>query len=88
MKPSRAVALLAIAVCRHGEVDRTTANIAYQIRARGVAVAMLQELCYAQFLGARDRLGRYGYAVVFAAASKGGQCDDHDRAHGQGSVSR
>jgi endonuclease/exonuclease/phosphatase family metal-dependent hydrolase len=70
-------------VCRHGEVDLTTANIAYQIRARRVAVAMLQELCYSQFLGVRERLARYGYSAIFATGAKGGHCADYDRAHGR-----
>jgi endonuclease/exonuclease/phosphatase family metal-dependent hydrolase len=70
-------------VCRHGEVDLTAANIAYQIRARNVSVAMLQELCYSQFLGIRDRLARYGYQAAFATGAKGGHCADHDRAHGR-----
>jgi endonuclease/exonuclease/phosphatase family metal-dependent hydrolase len=70
-------------VCRHGEVDLTSANIAYQIRSRDVSVAMLQEVCYSQFLGVRDRLARYGYQAIFATATKGGHCADHDRAHGR-----
>jgi endonuclease/exonuclease/phosphatase family metal-dependent hydrolase len=70
-------------VCRHGEVDRTASNIAYQVRARGVSIVMLQELCYSQFLGVRDRLARYGYQGVFATAVKGGHCADKDRAHGR-----
>lgn len=70
-------------VCRHGEVDLTAANIAYQIRARNVSVAMLQELCYSQFLGIRDRLARYGYQAAFATGARGGHCADHDRAHGR-----
>jgi len=70
-------------VCRHGEVDFTASNIAYQIRARDVSVAMLQELCYAQFLGVRDRLARYGYQAVFATGARGGHCADYDRAHGR-----
>jgi endonuclease/exonuclease/phosphatase family metal-dependent hydrolase len=70
-------------VCRHGEVDLTTSNIAYQIRARRVGVAMLQELCYSQFLGVRDRLARYGYTAIFATGTKGGHCADYDRQHGR-----
>jgi endonuclease/exonuclease/phosphatase family metal-dependent hydrolase len=70
-------------VCRHGEVDLTASNIAYQIRARGVAVAMLQELCYSQFLGVRDRLARYGYQAIFATGTRGGHCADADPAHGR-----
>jgi endonuclease/exonuclease/phosphatase family metal-dependent hydrolase len=70
-------------VCRHGEVDLTSANIAYQIRSRDVAVAMLQEVCYAQFLGVRDRLARYGYQAIFATATRGGHCADHDHTHGR-----
>ena len=71
-------------VCRHGEVTRTAGNIAYRIRARHATVTMLQEVCYAQFLGVRARLARQGYTAVFAAASKGGRCDDFDHRHGQG----
>jgi endonuclease/exonuclease/phosphatase family metal-dependent hydrolase len=70
-------------VCRQGEVDLTASNIAYQIRARNVSVAMLQEVCYSQFLGVRDRLARYGYRAMFATGTKGGHCADHDRAHGR-----
>jgi endonuclease/exonuclease/phosphatase family metal-dependent hydrolase len=70
-------------VCRHGEVDLTASNIAYQVRARGVSVAMLQELCYSQFLGVRDRLARYGYQAIFATATRGSHCADHDRTHGR-----
>jgi hypothetical protein len=69
-------------VCRHGEVARTAGNIAYQIRGRRVAVALLQEVCFAQFLGVRTRLARYGYTAMFAGGGKGGRCDDVDRAHG------
>jgi endonuclease/exonuclease/phosphatase family metal-dependent hydrolase len=71
-------------VCRHGEVGATAGNIAYQVRALGASVAMLQELCYSQFLGIRDRLARYGYRAEFARASTGGRCDDYDRKHGTG----
>ena len=71
-------------VCRHGEVAATTGNIAYQIRTRHVGIAMLQEVCYAQFLGVQARLARYGYTAVFGRASSGGRCDDHDREHGTG----
>jgi endonuclease/exonuclease/phosphatase family metal-dependent hydrolase len=70
-------------VCRHGEVDLTASNIAYQIRSRDISVAMLQELCYSQFLGVRDRLARYGYQAIFATATKGSHCADDDRAHGR-----
>lgn len=70
-------------VCRHGEVDLTASNIAYQIRGRNVSVAMLQELCYSQFLGVRDRLARYGYQAIFATATKGSHCADDDRDHGR-----
>jgi endonuclease/exonuclease/phosphatase family metal-dependent hydrolase len=70
-------------VCRHGEVDDTTANIAYQIRARRVSIAMFQELCYSQFLGLRDRLARYGYSAIFATGTNGGHCADYDRVHGR-----
>jgi endonuclease/exonuclease/phosphatase family metal-dependent hydrolase len=71
-------------VCRHGEVTATAGNIAYQIRARHVGVAMLQEVCYSQFLRIRARMARYGYTAVFGRADRGGRCDDHDRRHGTG----
>ena len=71
-------------VCRHGEVTETAGNVAYQIRARHVAVAMLQEVCYSQFLGIRRRLARYGYTAVFGRADRGSRCDDHDRRNGTG----
>lgn len=71
-------------VCRHGEVATTAGNIAYQIRARHAGVTLLQEVCYAQFLGVRNRLARYGYTAVFARAAVGGKCDDHDKRHGRG----
>lgn len=71
-------------VCRHGEVKNTAANIAYQVRTRDVSIAMLQELCYSQFLGVRDRLARYGYQAAFAAQTRGGHCADRDKAHGKG----
>ena len=71
-------------VCRHGEVAATAGNIAYQIRARHVGVAMLQEVCHSQFLGIRARLARHGYAAVFGRADRGGRCDDSDRRHGTG----
>ena len=71
-------------VCRHGEVAATAGNVAYQIRARHVGVAMLQEVCYTQFLGIRARLARDGYTAVFGRADRGGRCDDHDRRHGTG----
>jgi hypothetical protein len=70
-------------VCRHGEVARTAGNIAYQIVARRATVTMLQEVCYAQFLGVRARLARRGYTAVFGAAGTGGRCDDFDRTHGR-----
>lgn len=70
-------------VCRHGEVNLTASNIAYQIRARDVSVAMLQELCYSQFIGVRARLARYGYQAIFATGAKGAHCADQDRAHGR-----
>jgi endonuclease/exonuclease/phosphatase family metal-dependent hydrolase len=71
-------------VCRHGEVATTAGNIAYQIRARHAAITMLQEVCYSQFLGVRNRLARHGYTAVFAQAAVGGKCDDHDKRHGRG----
>jgi endonuclease/exonuclease/phosphatase family metal-dependent hydrolase len=70
-------------VCRYGEVAATSGNIAYRIRKVGASVAMLQELCYTQFLGVRSRLARYGYTAEFAAASSGGHCDDDDHQHGK-----
>lgn len=70
-------------VCRYGEVAATSGNIAYRIRKVGASVAMLQELCYTQFLGIRSRLARYGYTAEFAAASSGGHCDDDDHKHGK-----
>lgn len=79
-------------VCRLGEVDATTKNIAYQIRRRNVGVAMLQELCYSQFLMLRERLAKYGYAAVFGPASTGAKCDSdlpgHGRVFGVGIVAR
>jgi endonuclease/exonuclease/phosphatase family metal-dependent hydrolase len=71
-------------VCRDGEVAATAGNVAYQIRARRVGVALLQEVCYSQFLGVRARLAKYGYRAVFGRAASGGQCDDVDRRHGKG----
>ena len=70
-------------VCRHGEVAHTAGNVAAAIRARNVGVAMLQEVCYAQFLGVRARLEGYGYTAVFGHAATGGHCDDDDRRHGR-----
>ena len=70
-------------VCRHGEVAHTAGNIATAIRSRHVAVAMLQEVCYSQFLGVRAALARYGYTAVFGRAAAGGHCDDADRRHGR-----
>lgn len=71
-------------VCRLGEVDTTTGNIAYQIRRRNVAVAMVQELCYSQFLALRGRLTGYGYSAVFGNASNGKHCDGDSPGHGRG----
>jgi endonuclease/exonuclease/phosphatase family metal-dependent hydrolase len=70
-------------VCRHGEVTATSGNIAYRVRKAGASVVMLQELCYTQFLGIRAQLARYGYRAEFAAASRGGHCDDDDHKHGK-----
>jgi endonuclease/exonuclease/phosphatase family metal-dependent hydrolase len=70
-------------VCRHGEVTHTAANIATAIRTRNVAVAMLEEVCYSQFLGVRAALARYGYTAAFGHAAAGGHCDDADRRHGR-----
>ncbi|GIE94466.1 endonuclease/exonuclease/phosphatase family protein [Paractinoplanes rishiriensis] len=71
-------------VCRLGEVDVTTRNIVYQVRGRNAAVAMVQELCFTQFLVLRNRLAKYGYRAVFGAATNGGRCaNDLDR-HGRG----
>jgi endonuclease/exonuclease/phosphatase family metal-dependent hydrolase len=71
-------------VCRHGEVTRTAQNVARQVRDRHASVAMLQELCYSQFLGVRALLAPRGYSAVFAPATTGGQCDNRDRRHGRG----
>ncbi|MEU4219181.1 endonuclease/exonuclease/phosphatase family protein [Actinoplanes sp. NPDC026623] len=71
-------------VCRHGEVTRTAQNVARQVRDRHASVAMLQELCYSQFLRVRALLAPHGYSAVFAPATTGGQCDDRDRRHGRG----
>jgi endonuclease/exonuclease/phosphatase family metal-dependent hydrolase len=70
-------------VCRHGEVTDTAGFLAYRIRGLGASVAMLQEICYAQLLGVRTRLAKFGYSAAFAPASTGGRCDDHDRGHGK-----
>jgi endonuclease/exonuclease/phosphatase family metal-dependent hydrolase len=70
-------------VCRQGEVATTAGNVAYQVRSRAATIAMLQEVCYSQFLGVRSRLARYGYSAVFAAAASGGHCDDDDHRHGR-----
>jgi endonuclease/exonuclease/phosphatase family metal-dependent hydrolase len=71
-------------VCRHGEVTDTAQNIARQIRDRQASVAMLQELCYSQFLGVRKLLAKRGYSAVFGQSTTGGQCDDRDHRHGRG----
>jgi endonuclease/exonuclease/phosphatase family metal-dependent hydrolase len=71
-------------VCRQGEVAHTAGNIAYQIRAHGVAVALLQEVCYSQFLGVQKRLARYGYSAQFGRGGSGRHCDDADHTHGVG----
>jgi endonuclease/exonuclease/phosphatase family metal-dependent hydrolase len=71
-------------VCRGGEVAATAGNVAYQVRARHVGVALLQEVCYTQFLGVRARLAKYGYRAAFGRAASGGRCNDVDRAHGTG----
>nr|BFE68469.1 hypothetical protein GCM10020092_017700 [Actinoplanes digitatis] len=55
-----------------------------QIRRRETSVAMLQELCYSQYLGIRWLLVKRGYSAVFARATTGGQCDNDDRRHGRG----
>jgi endonuclease/exonuclease/phosphatase family metal-dependent hydrolase len=70
-------------VCRNGEVARTAANVAYQIKARRAAVTMLQELCYTQFLSIESRLAKQGYTAMFAGAGTGGKCDDYDHKHGK-----
>ncbi|MCU7729140.1 endonuclease/exonuclease/phosphatase family protein [Actinoplanes sp. KI2] len=70
-------------VCRHGEVSATSSNVAYRIRKAGASMVMLQELCYSQFLGIQGLLARYGYTAEFAAATRGGHCDDDDRKHGR-----
>ncbi|MBB4760351.1 endonuclease/exonuclease/phosphatase family protein [Amorphoplanes digitatis] len=71
-------------LCRHGEVALTAKHIAGQIRRRETSVAMLQELCYSQYLGIRRLLVKRGYSAVFARATTGGQCDNDDRRHGRG----
>jgi endonuclease/exonuclease/phosphatase family metal-dependent hydrolase len=71
-------------VCRNGEVAATAGNIAYRVRSLGASVVMLQELCFSQFLGIRDRLAPYGYHAMFATVSRGGRCDNDDRKHGDG----
>lgn len=71
-------------ICRHGEVDVTAQNIAYQVRSRNAAVAMLQELCYSQFLGVQRKLAASGYTAVFGQATTGSHCADVDRRHGRG----
>jgi endonuclease/exonuclease/phosphatase family metal-dependent hydrolase len=70
-------------VCRHGEVTDTSGFLAYRIRSLNASVTMLQEICYAQFLGVRTRLAKFGYTAAFASATTGGHCDDHDRKHGR-----
>ncbi len=71
-------------VCRQGEVARTAGNIAYQIRAAGADVALLQEVCYSQFLGVQARLAARGYTAVFGRGGSGRHCDDADAGHGAG----
>jgi endonuclease/exonuclease/phosphatase family metal-dependent hydrolase len=71
-------------VCRHGEVTRTAQNVVRQVTGRHAAVAMLQELCYSQFLSIRSHLAKRGYSAVFAASTTGGQCDNRDHRHGRG----
>jgi endonuclease/exonuclease/phosphatase family metal-dependent hydrolase len=71
-------------VCRMGEVDLTTKNIAYQVRKRNIAVAMFQEMCFTQFLALRGRLAPYGYSAVFGNATTGGRCDGDSPGHGRG----
>ncbi|GAA2615016.1 endonuclease/exonuclease/phosphatase family protein [Paractinoplanes durhamensis] len=70
-------------VCRHGEVENTSANIAYRIYKLRASVTMLQEVCYSQFLGLRTKLARYGYQATFAPAATGGKCDNYDTKHGR-----
>jgi endonuclease/exonuclease/phosphatase family metal-dependent hydrolase len=69
------------AACRGGEVVRTAGNVAYQVRARRVHVALLQEVCYSQFLGIRSRLRGSGYTAAFLQTTVAGRCDDVDRRH-------
>ncbi|MFI7368773.1 endonuclease/exonuclease/phosphatase family protein [Actinoplanes sp. NPDC049668] len=71
-------------ICRRGEVGLTAQNVADQIRRRETSVAMLQELCYSQYLGIRRLLVKRGYSAVFARATTGGKCDNDDRRHGRG----
>ncbi|MEU4241738.1 endonuclease/exonuclease/phosphatase family protein [Actinoplanes sp. NPDC026619] len=70
-------------VCRHGETSDTSANIAYRIYKLGASVAMLQEVCYSQFLALQTRLAPFGYRATFAPADTGGQCDNYDTKHGR-----
>lgn len=70
-------------VCRQGEVTATSANVAYQVVQRRVAVTFLQEVCYSQFLAIRERVLPHGYRAVFTASETGGHCNDHDTAHGK-----
>lgn len=71
-------------VCRMGEVDLTTKNIAYQVRKQNITVAMFQEMCFTQFLALRSRLAGYGYSAVFGNAASGGRCDGDSAGHGRG----
>ncbi|GAA0576744.1 hypothetical protein GCM10010172_71940 [Paractinoplanes ferrugineus] len=69
-------------VCRGGETAATSANIAYRIYRLRATVALLQEVCYSQFLALQARLAPYGYRATFARQAGGGQCDNDDTKHG------
>jgi endonuclease/exonuclease/phosphatase family metal-dependent hydrolase len=71
-------------VCRLGEYELTTRNIAYQIQTRKASVTMIQELCFTQFLRLRSRLAAYGYSAVFGAATTGKHCANDAQGHGKG----
>src|SRR3954454_18732764 len=48
------------AMCRHGEVDRTAANVTDAALRGGATAVLLQELCYRQYLRIRDGLATHG----------------------------
>jgi endonuclease/exonuclease/phosphatase family metal-dependent hydrolase len=70
-------------VCRHGEVEATSSNVAYQVVRRRVTVAFLQEVCYSQFLAIRARVLPHGYRAIFTASETGGGCNDYDTRNGK-----